>query len=485
VLALGPGCVKNPATGKRELSLVSQQQEVDLGQQAKGQVVQQFGLVENPALQSYVDGVGKKLAQASERPELPWSFQVVDDAAVNAFALPGGPIFVTRGILAHMGSEAELAAVLGHEVGHVTARHSAQQITRSQLAQAGLGLGVVLGSVLTGQDLSGLGQAAGLGAQMLLLKHGRDAERQADTLGLGYLVETRYQPAAMTALFEMLVRTSEGAERGKLPGWLLTHPEPQERLKDTQERLAKLPAPQEGVVERDAFLQRLDGMAYGPDPRQGFFRGQTFLHPGLRFQLSFPEGFTTQNQPSAVVGVSPRQDVAVMLQPTGAKSPEEAAQAFSQQQGLQVQAANRTTLNGLPAITAQFVAQTQQGVLEGVTAFVQHGGQVFQLLGLAPGGGMAAALPLVERSFQSFGPLTDAAALARQPATLRVVPLPRAMTLEEFARSTPSGVPLEELARINGVAPGQQLEAGRRVKRVEGEVARDTLGSAAAQQNQG
>ena len=147
-LAAGPiaSCARNPVTGKNELSLVSESQEIQMGQQAAQEVAQTIGFVENPALQEYVAGIGKRMAAKSERPNLPWEFHVVNDAAVNAFALPGGFIFVTRGLLAYMNNEAELASVLGHEIGHVTARHSVQQISKAQLATLGLGLGSILSS---------------------------------------------------------------------------------------------------------------------------------------------------------------------------------------------------------------------------------------------------------------------------------------------------------------------------------------------------
>ncbi len=148
LLALGAasaaGCAKNPVTGKRQLALISESQEVELGQQARAESVAALGLYDDPALQQYVSGLGMAIAKRSQRPELPWSFEVVDDASINAFALPGGPVFVTRGLLTHMNSEAELVAVLGHEVGHITARHAVNLISRQQLAQVGLGVGSIL-----------------------------------------------------------------------------------------------------------------------------------------------------------------------------------------------------------------------------------------------------------------------------------------------------------------------------------------------------
>src|SRR6266478_8343285 len=169
-------CVRNPATGKLELNLLSESQEVELGKQAKVEAEQAYGVYkEKPELNSYVEGVGKALAAYSDRPNLPYSYEVIDDSSVNAFALPGGPIFITRGILGHLNSEAQMAAVLGHETGHVTARHSANQMSKAQVAQIGLGLGSVLSPVV-----ASAAQVAGVGMQVLFLKYSRDDETRSE-----------------------------------------------------------------------------------------------------------------------------------------------------------------------------------------------------------------------------------------------------------------------------------------------------------------
>jgi len=215
------GCVTNPATGARQLILVSERQEIQLGMDADPQISASYGLYPDSAIQQYVRTLGEELAATSERPQLPWTFRVVDDPVVNAFALPGGFIYVTRGIMAYFGSEAELASVLGHEIGHVTARHSAAQMSQAQLAQLGLGVGVVLLPELA--DYAGLAQA-GLG--LLFLKFGRDDERQADGLGFRYMTRVGYDPREMPGVFAMLGRVSEASGSPGIPVWLSTHPDP-------------------------------------------------------------------------------------------------------------------------------------------------------------------------------------------------------------------------------------------------------------------
>src|SRR5688500_990233 len=287
-LVAGPvaSCARNPVTGKNELSLVSEGQEIEMGRQASQEVAQSIGFVEDPELQAYVAGIGKRMAAKSERPHLPWEFHVVNDAAVNAFAIPGGFIYVTRGLLAHMNTEAELASVLGHEIGHVTARHSVQQISKAQLATLGLGLGSILSS-----DVAQFAGIASQGLGVLFLKYGRDAETQADQLGFKYALGLNYDVREMANVFQTLNRASQvGGGGGRLPEWLSTHPNPENRVAQTEERLDTLQVSLANTtVGRSEYLRQIDGITFGEDPRQGFFQGGTFYHPDMRFQLQFPD----------------------------------------------------------------------------------------------------------------------------------------------------------------------------------------------------
>ncbi len=455
-------CVRNPVTGKNQLSLISTQDEIAIGQQAAKDVQQSIGLLNNPQVQQYVANIGMPMARKSERPEIPWSFQVVDDPTVNAFALPGGPIFATRGLLTHLNSEAELAAVLGHEIGHVTARHSASQLSKAQLAQLGLGVGMILEP-----DLAKYGGLAVAGLQLLFLKHGRDAERQSDELGFKYMLEQGYDVREMEDVFRTLGRVGEASGAGRLPSWLSTHPNPEDRMEWTRARIAQLGGNVEGrKVAQPEYLKMLQGMAYGQNPRQGFFRGNLFLHPDLRFQMEFPQGWQTQNQTQAVLGASPNQDALVGLGTVGGGlSPEQALQQFFSQQGVR---AVEAPVAGLPPATRYFEAQTQQGVLRGLTSFISWQGGTFQLVGYTVAERFSQYEPAFRATFTSFKELTDPAVLGVQPARLELVTLDQAMTVEQFQSRYPSTIPLAELALINGVQPGDTLEKGRMVKRVTG-----------------
>ena len=469
VLALAAGvagCAVNPATGARQLSLMGEAQEVEMGREYDKQIVAEMGLYPDDALQAYVQELGSRLAAHSERPNLPWTFRVVDDPVVNAFALPGGYIYITRGILAHLDSEAELAAVIGHEIGHVTARHSVNRLSRSMLAQVGLGAASIF--VPQVADFSEVASAA-LG--VLFLKYGRDDEKQSDDLGLRYMRAAGYDPREMAGVFEMLGRVSAASGGGGTPEWLSTHPNPENRYERIAAQVAELPQTFEGtIVDREGYLQRLDGLVYGDDPRQGFFRGAEFLHPELRFRLTFPTGWQTANQRQAVLAASPQQDAMMQLTLAQAASAEAAARAFASGEGVRTGSLTRTSINGLQAVTLSFMATSQNGqTLEGGAAFIEHEGSVFQVLGYAAGGRWGTHGDDVLRAVRSFRELDDPAVLRAEPWRIELVRLDRAMTVEEFTRRYPGPVDAERVALINGVEPGTRFEAGRLVKRVVGE----------------
>lgn len=455
-------CATNPVTGHREISLVSEAQEIQMGQQAKKEVEQSIGLVENSALQSYVGGVGLGLARITQRPGLPFSFEVVDDATPNAFALPGGPIFVTRGLLSMMSSEAELATVLGHELGHVNARHTAQQITKSQLAQIGL-----VGAMLFAPQLQNIGGALSSGMQLLFLKFSRDNERQADELGFQYALERNYDVTQMANVFVALQRIGDVEGKSGIPSWMSTHPDPGERVKTTEQRVAALPAPPAPrTVNGSEYMSRIDGLIYGDNPRQGFFRGSEFLHPDLRFRLNFPAGWKTQNLPQAVVAVSPNQDAAMQL--TFAQgTPQQAAQQFFSQQGIQAGQSSGSSINGNQAYTGYFQAQTDQGVVQGVATFLSYGGTTYQLIGYAPAQRFGSYDGVFRNSISSFSTLTDPSALNVKPNRVAIVRLPSSMSLTQFNARYPSVIPLKELAIINHVDnENAVITSGRQVKRI-------------------
>jgi predicted Zn-dependent protease len=465
LVLLFAACATNPATGRREISLVSESQEIAMGQEADPVITAQMGgLYPDSALQQYTRAIGLSMANSSERPNLPWSFKVLDDDLINAFALPGGFIYVTRGILAHMNSEAELAGVLGHEIGHVTARHSASQMTRAQLAQLGLGVGMIFS-----ETIRGVGEAASAGLQLLFLKFGRDDERESDELGFRYMTREQYDPNGMTAVMRMLDATSPAPADGGVPNWLSTHPDPGDRVQANEARIAAANTDFSNyTVDRAGFLQQLDDVVFGEDPRQGYFIGQRFLHPTLAFELLFPQGWPVQNSTLAVQSMSPSQDAAMSLSFAQTASAAEAARAFSTMEGMTIVGQRNESPNGIATQLLEFRAQTQQGQLSGYAAFFEYGGAVYQILGYGTAQGFNTHQNALLNGVRSFRRLTDQRYTNVAPHRVDIVTLPSAMTFSEFMQRYPSSVPAEQIARINQVAADERLPAGRLMKRVQG-----------------
>lgn len=457
-------CAINPATGKKQLSLVGERDEISMGRQYDQETMASLQPYGTPELQAYVQQLGARLAATSERPGLTWTFRLVDDPSVNAFALPGGFIYVTRGLLSHLNSEAELASVIGHEIGHVTARHSVSQMSKQTLIGGLLGLGVAVSP-----ELQQYADALSQGMTALFLKFSRDDERQADELGLRYLVRGGYDPRPMAAVFETLGSVSRLEGGARLPDWQATHPNPEDRRQRMAAQIAALGQSFEGrPVERDSYLKRLEGMTFGENPRDGFFEGTAFLHPEMKFRFDAPAGWAGQNQPTAVVAGSQARDAILRLTLSDKSPPDAAAAAFFGQQGVQKGAVAGNPVNGLPAVTGEFRVANEKGTIRGLAAFVAHEGKVFQLVGFTPEDKWPAYDAEIRKALRSFRVLSDPKVLALQPARIELVRVDRETTLAEFDRRFPSSIPLDRLAVINHVEKSGKLEGGRSYKRVVG-----------------
>jgi predicted Zn-dependent protease len=458
-VALG-ACAVNPATGKRELMFVSESQELAMGKQYDQQLVVEMGLYDDQALAGYVQELGLRLAALSERPQLPWAFRLVDDPVVNAFAVPGGYIYITRGILANMSSEAQLVSVLGHEIGHVTARHTAQQMTQQQLFGLGLGVGAMFSPTIAG--------IASGAVQVLFLKFSRDDESQADELGFRYMRAAQYDPREAADMFAQLARVS-GSSGSRLPEWQSTHPDPENRREKALARAATLTQTELSAtqVRRDEYLNRLDGMVYGPNPREGYFLESRFVHPDLAFELTFPAGWPHVNQRTVVAAQSAEKDVVVALTLAEGGTPAEAAQGFFGTEGI-AGTPRASTINGLSASGGAFTAQTQQGAIQGEIQFVAHGGQVFQIMGYAPAEKWTSRSGAVHAALGSFRRVTDQQLLGVQPWRVDILRLDRTLTPTEFAQRYPGPVSAEDLALINQVDAGGRFMNRNLVKRVVG-----------------
>jgi len=459
-LVLAVACSVNPATGTRQLALISEQQEVALGLDEAKKAVAQYGRYQDEQLQEYVSKLGLRLAAASERPDLPWGFTVVDDPIVNAFALPGGQIFVTRGILAHFNSEAELASVLGHEIGHVTARHSVEQMSTAQLANLGLGV-----AMIASEDIRPYVGMAAQGLQLMFLKFSRDDESQSDELGLRYMTRAGYDPNEMPKMFVTLDRISAAQGGGRLPVWASTHPNPDRREEVAYERIKALPKDrQTGTVDRDGYLRRIDGIVFGEDPRQGYFIGNRFYHPELEFQLAFPDGWQTMNTRQFVAAVSPEQNAIVQLTIARGDSAADAAREFFSSQAIERGDPWNDSFHNFRTIPTQ----QRPTVIRGLIGFLEVEGHVYQLVGYTREDLWGTYSSLTRSSLASFGRLADRRYLDVEAKRVALMELPDRMTIAMFNQQYPSTVEVEALAIVNGVEANVMLERGTLVKRVVG-----------------
>lgn len=460
-------CATNPVTGKREFSLISENQEIQMGQQYDPSIVAQFGIYEDADLQQFVERIGKEMAANSERPELPWEFKVLDSPVVNAFAVPGGFVYFTRGILAHFNNEAQLAGVMGHEIGHVTARHSVQQQSKATLAQ----LGVVAGMIAI-PGMAQYGDMASQGLQLLFLKFSRDAEEQSDKLGVRYSTSIGYDAGEMAEFFNTLDRLS-GQPEDRIPTFLSTHPDPanrEERVKSLAREFQQTSGRTSFEVDRDNYLRLIDGMVYGEDPRQGYLENNVFYHPELRFQFPVPSNWSYSNTPQQVQ-MAPKNGKAVMLlRLAEGNSLEAAAQQTVQQSNMQVVSSNNTRVNGLPALVmiadVQSQAQGQQPqVIRTMQTFIEYGGNIYHFIGMALQNDFNTYQRTFESTMSNFDNLTDPDKINRKPERIDIVEVDRTGSLQNaLQRAGMASDRLQDLAVLNGMDLQTQVSAGTLIK---------------------
>jgi predicted Zn-dependent protease len=459
-------CATNPATGKREISLMSEAQEIQIGQESDAQVKQQMGVYNDPELQRYISDIGSRLAKLSERPALPWHFAVVDVPAVNAFALPGGYIYITRGILPFLDSEAQLAGVVGHEIGHVTARHAAQQYTRAVGGELGLvALGVFVPAARPFGELSQQALA------IMFLKFGRDDELQADQLGAGYETRGGWDPAAIPAFLSTLGRLEEATDSKGIPNWLSTHPEPLARINDIQPVVEKLKAEtgaRQLVTAREEYLRRVDGIIFGDNPDQGIVRGSAFLHPGLRFKVDFPTGWDVQNSASQVVAKAPNANVFMLLQlvqkPQGRNLQEVALNSMTSA-GFRAVEGERTAIGDLEAFIGVYQGAIQDlGNVAMRAAHIRHNNQVYMVAGIVDPQAFERADGTFVQSIRSFRPMSAAEAEGIHPNRVDLYVVRAGDTWQSIAQRAGGAIKPSTLAIMNNAPPNSQPQPGTRLK---------------------
>jgi predicted Zn-dependent protease len=406
-------CATNPVTGKRQMSLLSEAEELAIGQQQDAEIRREMGVYDDRDLQNYVTEIGQDLARTSHRPNLPWSFTVVDSPAINAFALPGGYIYITRGLLAYLDDESELAGVLGHEIGHVTARHAAQAYTRQ--AQANLGLTILSIFVPSTRPFKDLG-ATGLG--VLFLKHGRDAELEADRLGVEYGSAAGWDPTGVPRFLSTLARVDALSEDG-VPNWLSTHPDPGSRVGEATPVVSKFASANATKKNRDAYLDRIAGLVYGDNPKDGIVRGNVFLHPLLRLGVEFPEGWDVINSPEAVMAREPGTEHYMVLQEveqTRNRSIGDAAVAAMRSAGYSVVDGRIEQINGQDAHVGVYRGTAKgSGKVMMRAAHIAIGRQLYVVAGFAPEAEFALVDREVTPAINTFRHLTAQEAARVRP----------------------------------------------------------------------
>jgi predicted Zn-dependent protease len=459
-------CAVNPVTGKQELMLLSEVDEINLGRETDGKIIQQYRIYEDQKLTGYLNDICQRLANVSHRPKLTYHFKVLDVSVVNAFAVPGGYIYFTRGILAAVNSEAELAGLMGHEIGHITARHSAKQYSKAQFTQLGLGIGEILAKDIP--MLSGLAQ---LGVGLLFLRFSRDNEREADDLGVEYSSKAGYDAIHMANFFETLERMNPGLDQSGLPAWFSTHPSPENRVqtirlraKEWQQKLGL----RDSKTHHDIYLREIDGLMFGDDPRQGYVEENVFYHPELQFQFLVPVKWKLNNKPSQVQMVSEGEDAIMVLSVAAGSSPKEAVRAFISKTGVIVIRSDAIQVNGLLSQRIISEIHTQKTIYRLVSYFIEKGKNVFIFHGLTSIDRFQNYGSLFDHTMRQFKELSDPKRINVKPDRIRIRTPKASDTLENILRSF--GVQnekLQEIALLNGRYLNQMIPANTLIKVVE------------------
>ncbi len=468
---------KSPVTGKKRAYGYSWEQELQIGREADLQIQQQYGVYDDDELQRYVEEVGQRVLSVSHmRREgtdpkymnTEFHFRLLDSPIVNAFALPGGYIYVTRGLLAHLGDEAQLAVVLGHEIGHVAARHASQRAFEQQIGQVAL-----IGGAIAGEELLGIpgGNILNLGstaAQFLFLQYGRDDERESDRLGVEYAAMQNYNAAHGAAFFESLERISEQSGQS-IPSFLSTHPDPGERSQTIPELAEKWKEEgyKQNVEDRQEYMNAIDNIVFGNDPRQGFAENGFFYHPELEFQFPYPEEWQVINQPSMVALVTPDQDAVMIMQiDNQSGSPRASVNEFLSQQGVNSLNQAATESNDIPGYEAFASGRTEDGQeLMFYVYALDYGGNIYRFLSYTTEDRFGTYSPEFSHVTKGFQQLTDSDILNIRPVRLEVLQTDRAAPFESFL---PAGLPMnitpEELAIVNQVSLDETIEEGTYIK---------------------
>jgi predicted Zn-dependent protease len=467
------GCALNPVSGQPEVVFISVEKEKEIGAQQARKIEKALGVVsEPPAAAMYVDAVGRRLVEHSPRRDVDYTFRIIDMNEPNAFALPSGHVYVSRGLLPLVNSEDELAGVIAHEIAHVEARHAAQRMTAAAATApitiltgiAGLATGVFVPSL--GKEVAGLGQTA---ANLVLAPYSRSQEREADRVGQEIAADAGWNPLGISVFLATLEREEAlRSEEPRLNSFFATHPSTPERVTDTSLYADQLAVAPLGAVTRDRndFLSRFDGLLIGDDPAQGLFQDGWFLHPDFDFALRLPPRWRMLNSRYFVITQAPTEDALLILLIAGiGEDALRVAEALDKQMDLDLLAAKEVTvIGGLPAVRSFVTVQTPEGRLGLDLTWIAHRGLVYQIMGLSPVDRFSSYRGIFTDTVQSFVPLSSTDRFEIKEARLRIIPAHRGESLSALLRRVDGLWNVERTALMNGVSVGMSLAEGQLIK---------------------
>ena len=469
LLLLIPSCAINPVTGKKQIMFMSESQEIALGAQYDPSVVTSFGIYDSPKMLEFVTIKGAEIGKISHRPNLEYHFRILDSPVMNAFAVPGGYIYFTRGILAQFNNEAELIGVLGHEIGHVTARHSVSQQTKQQIGQV-----LLIGGMIASEKFREFGNYAMQGMQLLFLKFSRNNEREADRLGVEYSSKIGYDAHQMANFFNVLKKQHTSSGNETVPSFLSTHPDPGDRYNAVNSKADEWQDSlnfDNWAINKNSYLQMIDGMVYGEDPRQGFVEANTFYHPSLKFKYPIPRGWKFVNSPMQVQ-MAPQDGKAMMIFSLAQKKTlDDAAKEIFTQLKLNVLDSKKANVNGFPAIIAlsQQTSQNQQTgeqqIIKVLSYFIQKDNMIFVFHGVSDNASFGLYTRVFESTMANFSALTEPSKLNIQPHRIKIKPVYRSGTFANALKYY--RVPqkqLKELSLLNDIELSDRIEKGKLIK---------------------
>ena len=462
-------CATNPVTGKQDFVTMTESQEIKLGNRYHKEITKQYPLYDNPKLQSYINDIGQRLAAKSHRRHLDFKFYLVDSPQVNAFAIPGGHVYITRGIMAYMQDEAQLAGVIGHEIGHVTARHGVRQNAQSQLA------GILSTAVAIG---TGNGDAAKLSSSLsgaLVRGYGRNHELESDRLGAEYLAKSGYDPRKMIEVVGILKdqelasrerALAEGRQPRSYHGLFATHPRNDTRLRKVVIAADKFQTPQQKITNADKFMRLMNDVAYGQSEAQGVVRENKFYHKGLDFYTEFPEGWVIQNENDRLIAHNPQTKHAIIVQSSKLKETVNAAQ-FLQKSFRSFRSGRSVKTQEDQGYAGRALVGEGSGARDVVVGTVSRGNTAFVMVGLGnssslPGNELLKTLSSVrrlKRSDQKFA----------KEQRLKTVRAKRGQTFAQLAKQSKGlgKYAEQELRLLNGMFPTGEPQAGQLIKIIQ------------------